>query len=101
MSSEQQRGIDNQDIAYTLALFLSGKIKREDMNENNQVVMDFYLGVMSDDPGFALRVNLIRNQMLEKGRKIPLYTSGELEKAKDHKKRKKVSGEKAFQPAFW
>ncbi|EKE13246.1 MAG: hypothetical protein ACD_13C00052G0035 [uncultured bacterium] len=101
MSSEQQRGTNNQDIAHTLALFLSGKIKREDMDENNQMVMDFYLGVMSDDPRFAERVNLIKNQMLEKGRKIPLYTSGELGRAKDHKKHKKSSGEKVFQPAFW
>ncbi len=101
MSSEQQRGTDNQDIAYTLALFLSGKIKREDMNENNQVVMDFYLGVMSDDPRFAQKVNLIRNQMLEKGRKIPLYTPKELGRAKDHKKRKKSLVAKASQPTFW
>ncbi len=101
MSSEQQRGTDNQDIAHTLALFLSGKIKREDMGENNQMVLDFYLGVMSDDPRFAERVNLIKNQMIEKDKKIPLYTPGELGRAKDHKKRKKSSGEKAFQPAFW
>lgn len=101
MSSELPRNSENRDIAHTLALFLSGKIRKEDMSENNQVVMSYYLGLMADDPQFAKRVNVIKTQMLEKGKKVPLYTSEELQKAKRHRKYDKVQREVFFQPGFW
>lgn len=101
MSSELPRNSENRDIVHTLALFLSGKIRKEDMSENNQVVMGYYLGLMADDPGFAKRVNAIKIQMLEKGKKVPLYTSEELQKAKSHRKHREVRGEMFFQPGFW
>lgn len=101
MSSELSRNSENQDIAHTLALFLSGKIRKEDMSENNQVVMGYYLGLMADDPEFAKRVNAIKTQMLEKAKKVQLYTSEELRKAKNHRKHRKIRGETFFQPGFW
>ena len=101
MSSELPGNNENLDIAHILALFLSGKIKREDVGENNQMVMDYYLGLMADDPKFAKRVNFIKDQMLERGKRIPLYTSEELQKAKGHRKHRKIQGEMFSQPGLW
>ncbi len=101
MSSELPGNGDNRDTVHMLALFLSGKIRKEGMSENNQMVMGYYLGLMADDPIFAKRVNDVKDQMLEKGVRIPLYTSEELQKAKNHRERRKAQGERFFQPGFW
>lgn len=39
-----------------LALFLSGKIEMENLNENNTFVMSYYLGLMDENPKFASKI---------------------------------------------
>jgi hypothetical protein len=92
----------NRDITYTLALFLSGKIRREDMAEENQTVLSFYLGLMADYHQFAQRVNSLKNQLMTNGQKIPLYSEEEIKRMKKYKKRHRKKDEpQASQLSFW
>lgn len=47
---------NNFDPVDIMARFLSGRINREDLNENDSVVIDYYRGVMLDDPTFDSKV---------------------------------------------
>lgn len=47
---------NNFDPVDILARYLSGKIKREDLNENDSMVIEYYRGVMLDDPSFDSEV---------------------------------------------
>lgn len=84
----------------TVALFLAGRIKKEDLSENNQFVLDYSLGLMLDDPKFAERINKRKNQLLERGIKRPLYSKEDLNNAKRHRCKRKHT-EPGLQPSLW
>lgn len=97
---EHLAGESVNNVVETLALFLSGRIKREDLDENNQSVLGYYLSLMDDDLKFKNAVITRKKEMTqaaEIGRIIPLYTDKELESAKRHRKHKKHKVETCFQ----
>ena len=98
---ERSGGENNNDpIIDTVAFFLAGRIKREDLSENNQFVLNYSLGLMLDDPKFAERINKRKNQLLERGIKRPLYSKEDLKNAKRHRRKRKHT-EPGFQPSLW
>jgi len=97
---ERQTGSEANNVVEIVALFLLGKIKKEDMDDNDRFVLTYYLNLMEEDPKFKDRVNSRKNIIImstRNGRKIPLYTDDELKKAKRHRKSKKRKEEKCFQ----
>ena len=100
-SIERSQDGDGRNIVEIMARVLLGQIKREDLDENNQAVLGYYSGLMDDDPKFRAQVSARKNQITldsKNGRRIPLYTEGELAKAKRHGGRRSVSTERALQP---
>lgn len=92
------------NVVETLALFLLGRIKRENLDENNQSVLGYYLSLMDDDPKFKNTIITRKKEMTkaaEIGKRIPLYTDEELESAKRHRKHKKRKIEICFQPEMF
>lgn len=100
MSIESQKEGSGSDIIETLALFLSGRIQKGDLSENNQVTLDYYLGLMSEDRKFAARVGVRTDQLRDKGKRIPLFEADDLKKAKKHRVRKTSSQESFTQPSL-
>ncbi len=100
MSLEFQQQPEDQGIIEMLALFLTGKVKKEDLDENNQVTLGYYLGLMSEDRNFASKVQNRKNQMSTQGTKTTLFSREQLQKAKRHRKKNKVS-EPMYQPMLW
>jgi len=100
VNPERQAGNCSNNVVETLALLLSGRIKREDLDENNRSVLGFYLSLIDDDPKFKNAVDARKNEMTwaaENGKRSPLYTDDELKKAKEHVKCKKRKIETGFQ----
>lgn len=94
----------NRNIVEIMARYKLGQIKREDMSEDNQVILKSYLELMDDDPEFRQKVISRKNEISEiatKGVKTPLYTDEELAKAKRHRKKKPTSYEHAYQPGLF
>lgn len=100
MSAEHQGKDGGFDPIKTVALVLAGKIKKEDLSENNQFVLDYSLGLMLDDPKFSERINKRKNQLLERGIKRPLYSKEDLKNAKRHRRKRKYT-EPGLQPRLW
>lgn len=98
MSIEFQNKNSNTDIVEMLALFLAGKIQKEDLSENNQTTLGYYLGLMSEDRKFATKVNTRTEALRDKGRRIPLFDAEDLKRAKKHRRKKISSGERFTQP---
>lgn len=95
---------DGNNIVEILALYLTGKLKKEDMDEDNQAILRFYLGSMEEDPKFKNRVNTRKNEILSNikdGVRKSMFTEAQLKKAKSHRKKKITSYEKAFQPLLF
>lgn len=103
MTAENTIIIEDPNIVEVLAQYLMGRIKREDLSEHNQSLLDYYGpgGLMSDDPKFAAQVNSKKNQILTVGERIPLYTSDEIKKAKRHGRHKITNPEIFLQPRLW
>ncbi|MFH1971133.1 MAG: hypothetical protein ABIJ05_01985, partial [Patescibacteria group bacterium] len=100
---EHKTGNESDKIIEVVALFLLGKVKMEDMNENNQFVLKFHLSLMSDDPEFKAAVDKRKNKLMVtsiKEERIPLYSKDQLKNAKPHRKRKKHY-EKISQPRLF
>lgn len=103
---ERSEGEDKlgDSIIEIMARYKLGQIKREDMSEDNQAILRYYLGLMEEDSGFRQKVISRKNEIFEtslKGRKIPLYTAEELAKAKRHRKKKPTTYEHAYQPGLF
>ena len=101
---EYRNGENGNNVVETLALILSGRINKEDLDEHNQSVLGFYLGLMEDDPKFKNAVIVKKGEMLqagEIGKRIPLYTDEELEKARRHRKHKRRRIDKNLQPELF
>lgn len=99
---ERSQNTGNGNVIETLALFLAKKITREDMGKNSRTVLDFYLGLMSEDPEFASQVNARKNQLLSKeGYKIPLFSEDEIKQMKKHRSHRKKSSPAGHQLRFW
>jgi len=103
MTAENTIITEDPNIVEVLAQYLMGRIKREDLSEHNQSLLDYYGpgGLMSDDLKFAAQVNSKKNQILTVGERIPLYTSDEIKKAKRHGRHKKITSEISLQPRLW
>lgn len=97
---ERSQNGNGQNVIEILALYLAGRIEKEDLGENNQTVLDFYSGLMSDDPEFAARVNSRKNQLMT-GRKIPLYSPDQIQKLTKNKRHIKGKINSTFQPRLW
>jgi len=98
-SPERQTGKSDNNVVEIIALFLLGEIKKKDMGDNT-FVLEFYLGLMNDDPVFRRKVNSRKNAMVlsrKNGKRIPLYKNGELRNAKKHRKRKRYTRNPYFQ----
>jgi len=96
--------VNNDNVVETLALFLSGRTKREDFSENNQSVLNYHLSLMEDDPKFKNAVVARKNetaQVAGGGKRIPLYTDKELESAKAHRKHRKRRIKTCLQPELF
>lgn len=92
------------NIVEILARVLLGQIKREGLDENNQAVLGYYLGLMDDDPKFRKQIDARKNELTliaKNGRKISLFTSEELAKAKRHRKHQKGESQIVFQSELW
>lgn len=101
ISVERPQNNPRKDIIEILALFSAGEIKKEDLSENNQVILGYYLGLMADNPEFAAKVNSRKNQLaIMSGRKIPLYSSDKIKKLAK-RKRKIKKAKPAFQLKIW
>lgn len=83
-----------EDVVDVVVEFLLGRINRESLDENGNFVLDYCLGLMTDNLPFANQVRIRKEKRkaeLEKGKKNPLFTDRELEPARKHRtKRKKV-----------
>ncbi len=103
MTAENTIIIEDPNIVEVLAQYLIGRIKREDLSEHNQSLLDYYGpgGLMDEDPKFRAQVNLKKNQILTVGERIPLYTSDEIKKAKGHGRHKIINPEIFLQPRLW
>lgn len=94
--SDHVENAEANNIVEILALFKLGKIKKGDIGHENLAVLDYYLGLMDEDPKFDARVRARMLELNGNGRKIPLFTSEDLSRAKKKKKRK-PKREYAFQ----
>ena len=83
-----------------VANYLNCRTKREEMSVNNTRVLDYWLGVMAEDPKFAAKVNARRSQ-LSPERKMSLFTKEELKKASRHHVSEGGGDEPARQPRLW
>ena len=103
MTAENSQNKENNNIVEILALIGAGKIKRKDLDENNLAVISFYGpgGLMDDDPSFAEKVRKRQSEIFDSGRKIPLYSADDLEKAKKHRVRRKKRTDPALQPRLF
>lgn len=101
---EHPAGESVSNVVETLALILSGRIKREDLDENNQSVFGYYIGLMDDDLKFKNAVIIRKKEIIrvaEIGKRIPLYTDEELENARKHKKHRKHKVKTCLQPELF
>jgi hypothetical protein len=101
MSKEvDQQNSGDQNIIEFVALFKTGRIKRKDMDENNESSLNYYLGVIEEDPKFTEQVSKRMYQLTE-GEKIPLFTDEQINQLKRHKRYKKHNSTPASQPELW
>ena len=98
--SDQTKDAEAENILGVLALYKLGRIKRGDIGQENQAVLDFYLGLLGEDPKFAVRVRARMSELNSNGRKIPLFAPEVIARMKKKKKRK-AKREYAFQLALW
>ena len=97
---KNNKGQDNKDqdnkyqnIIEILALIILGKIKREDLSQNNRSVPAIYFEIMENDPEFAAQVNLRVQELralYSKGVKIPLFPPKIIDGLKKRRRRKKT-----------
>jgi hypothetical protein len=91
-NTERQGGGKEGSIVEVVASFLSGIIKKEDLNENNAVVLEYYLSLVAsgEDKKLAAKVHARQQELMASqtslGRRTQLFSKGELENAKRHQK---------------
>jgi hypothetical protein len=102
----KKEGLQNNNgnsLVEIMALFIDGRIKRENMSEENQVLIDVYMGIMLDDPKFAAAVDERRKQFTPvpiEGQRTSLFPSEVIEKMSKKKKKRKAE-ERGVQPSLW
>ncbi len=91
---ENPQNIEEHNITEILSQYLAGRIKREDLSEENQGMLDQYGpgGLMDSDPNFATVVNARVNQIRE-FRKNTFIDSTEVKKKRRGRKSKKEEKE--------
>lgn len=105
-NTERKLGENEGSIVEVVASFLSGVIKREDLGENNVVVLEYYLSLIAsgEDKKFAAKVRTRQQELMASqttvGSRTQLFSKGELENAKRHQKGREVKRE-ALPPSLF
>lgn len=88
-------------VVEIVALYMERKLNKEDMSPENQAMLEFYLGIMPDDPKFAAVVERRRKQMVStEGQRTSLFPKEVIDSISKRKKKRKPE-ERAFQPSLW
>lgn len=101
MTVENSSNIQSHYPIEILALIQIGRITRESLGWENQVIIDYYFGLMAEDPKFADVVNARKNLLNSLGgHKKELFSDGDLIRTKKHRKPNVGSDIRATQPSL-
>jgi hypothetical protein len=100
----KKEGLQNNNgnsVVEIVALVMERKLNKEDLSPENQTLLEFYLGIIPDDPKFAAAVNNRRKQMINtEGQRTSLFPEEVIENISKRKKKRKQE-ERLFQPSLW
>jgi hypothetical protein len=89
MRSEREGGGNISNIVEILALIRAQKLNKDDMGANERAIVEFYTGLIDEDPNFAKRVTSRYNQLSQSGVKTQLFPLEIINKLKKRKRKKK------------
>jgi len=88
-------------VVEIVALYMERRLNKEDLSPENQAMLEFYVGIIPDDPKFAELVNKRRKQMINtEGQRTSLFPKEVIDNLSKRKKKRKPE-ERLFQPSLW
>ena len=100
----KKEGLQNNsgnNVLEMVALYMERRLNKEDLSPENQAMLEFYVGIIPDDPKFAAAVNNRRKQMINTdGQRTSLFPKEVFDNISKRKRKTKPEA-RGFQPSLW